>query len=51
VRYLRWLLWFALFLVATFCWVVVIEHGPDNFLAGSRIELENLGSLAARLFK
>jgi len=38
-------------LTATFCWVVVIEHGPENFVAGSKIELENLGSLAARLSK
>jgi hypothetical protein len=44
-------LWFFLFLAATFCWVVVIEHGPENFVAGSKIELENLGSFATRLFK
>jgi hypothetical protein len=29
--------------IATFCWVVLIEHGPENFIEGIRIEIENLG--------
>jgi hypothetical protein len=42
-------LWLAVFTIATFCWVVVIEHGPENFVAGSKIEIENLGSLVHEL--
>jgi hypothetical protein len=44
----RWILWLGLFLVVTFCWVVLIEHGPDNFVEGVQIELENLVSIAMR---
>jgi hypothetical protein len=51
VRYVRAILWLIFFAIATFCWVVVIEHGPENFVAGSRIELENLGLLSSQLFK
>jgi hypothetical protein len=42
VRLLRWALWLLFFAVATFCWVVLIEHGPENFAEGAAIELENL---------
>jgi hypothetical protein len=38
---LRKLAWALTFILATFCWVVVIEHGPDNFIVGSKIEAEN----------
>jgi hypothetical protein len=51
VRYFRMFLWLSAFVIATFCWVVVIEHGPENFVAGSKIEIENLGSLASRIFR
>ena len=51
MRYFRIFLWLTVFAIATFCWVVVIEHGPENFIAGSKIEIENLGSLASRFFK
>ena len=51
VRYFRWVLWLALFAVATFCWVVLIEHGPENFLEGSKIEIQNLGWFTFRFFK
>jgi hypothetical protein len=43
VRYFRWVLWLTLFAIATFCWVVLIEHGPENFVEGAKIEIENLG--------
>jgi hypothetical protein len=46
---LRKLAWLLTFILATFCWVVVIEHGPDNFIVGSKIELENFKSLFFRL--
>jgi hypothetical protein len=51
VRYFRWVLWLALFAIATLCWVVLIEHGPENFLEGTRIEIENLGWFSFRFFK
>jgi hypothetical protein len=48
---MRIVLWLIVFAIATFCWVVVIEHGPENFVAGSKIEIENLGALASRFFQ
>jgi hypothetical protein len=48
---LRKLAWLLTFILATFCWVVVIEHGPDNFVVGSKIELENFRSLFFRLIR
>jgi hypothetical protein len=48
MRVLRLLVWFLLFVIATFSWVVLIEHGPDSFWEGSRIELENIQSTLAR---
>ena len=51
VRYFRLLLWFGFFTIATFCWVVIIEHGPENFIDGAKIELENLGWVPSRFFK
>jgi hypothetical protein len=44
MRAFRLLIWLLLFIIATFSWVVLIEHGPDNFWEGSRIELENIRS-------
>jgi hypothetical protein len=49
VRYFRLLLWFAFFAIATICWVVIIEHGPENFIEGMKIEIENLAPF--RFFK
>jgi hypothetical protein len=43
VLYFRILLWLTFFVIATFCWVVLIEHGPENFIEGIKIEIENLG--------
>jgi hypothetical protein len=51
VRYFRLLLWFGFFAIATFCWVVIIEHGPENFIEGAKIEIENLGWVPSRFFK
>ena len=47
--FLRARLWFLFFLGATFVWVVVIEHGPENFLQGSVIEAENAKAILTRL--
>lgn len=51
VRYFRWVLWLIFFAIATFCWVVLIEHGPENFVEGAKIEIENLGWFTFRFFK
>jgi len=48
---LRLFLWFVFFAGATFCWIVVIEHGPENFVEGTRIEIENLQWLIFRAAK
>lgn len=36
------LLWFALFLVATFAFTVLFEHGPLNYVENAQKELETL---------
>ena len=51
VRYFRLLLWLAFFAIATFCWIVIIEHGPENIIEGTKIEIENLGWLPAGVLK
>jgi hypothetical protein len=51
VRYLRLVLWLTFFAIATFCWVVLIEHGPENFFEGTKIEIENLGWFTFPFFK
>jgi hypothetical protein len=51
VRFLRFFLWLAFFLTATFCWIVVIEHGLENFLEGTQIEVENLQWSLSRAVK
>ncbi|MBV8585782.1 MAG: hypothetical protein JO308_05805 [Verrucomicrobia bacterium] len=45
----RALLWFLFFIGATFAWVVVIEHGPENFLQGSVIEAENAKAIVMKI--
>jgi hypothetical protein len=51
VRFIRLVWWLGLFAIATFCWVVLIEHGPENFIEGAKIEIENLGWFTFRFFK
>jgi hypothetical protein len=46
---LRLLAWFIVFLGATFCWIVLIEHGPDDFVEGCRIEAANFKAIVTRL--
>jgi hypothetical protein len=48
MKFVRLVLWLLFFAVATFCWVVLIEHGVDNFAEGAAIELENLKSQIIR---
>jgi hypothetical protein len=46
---LRLLAWFIVFLGATFCWIVLIEHGPDDFVEGCKIEAANFKAIVTRL--
>lgn len=39
---IRLLLWFALFVVATFAFTVLFEHGPLNYVENAHKELEML---------
>lgn len=41
------LLWIAIFLLATYCWMVAFEHGLawKGFSEGFRSEWRNLGAL------
>ena len=39
---LRSLFWLALFLVATFAFTVLFEHGPRNFVVNAQKEFETL---------
>ena len=46
---LRLLAWFIVFFGATFCWIVLIEHGPDDFVEGFKIEAANFKAIVTRL--
>ena len=39
---IRKLFWLVLFVVATFGFVVLFEHGPDNYLQNAQAEFETL---------
>ena len=41
---LRGLFWFALFLVLTFCFVVLFDYGPRAFASGAQKEYARLKS-------
>ena len=42
---LRGLFWFALFLVLTFCFVVLFEYGPRDFASGAQKEYARIKSI------
>jgi hypothetical protein len=42
VGLIRKLFWVALFLVATFCFIVLFEHGTQNFRENAKTEFETL---------
>jgi len=46
MRLLSKVLWFLAFLVATFCWMVLFEHGFNmkSFTEGVRVELRELAA-------
>ena len=45
---LRGLFWFALFIVFTFCFVVLFEYGPGGFAKGVRKEYARMKSFVVR---
>ena len=45
---LRGLFWFALFLVLTFCFVVLFEYGPRDFAGGAQKEYARVKSLVVK---
>lgn len=47
MRFFARLLWIAAFVLATYCWMVIFEHGIawSGFSEGFKSEWRNLGSL------
>ncbi|MGC1321266.1 MAG: hypothetical protein WA849_03715 [Candidatus Udaeobacter sp.] len=45
---LRGLFWFALFLVLTFCFVVLFEYGPLDFASGTQKEYARIKSFVVK---
>jgi hypothetical protein len=45
---LRGLFWFALFIVFTFCFVVLFEYGPGGFAKGVRKEYARVKSFVVK---
>jgi hypothetical protein len=45
---LRGLFWFALFLVLTFCFVVLFEYGPRDFVNGAQKEYARVKSFVVK---
>lgn len=45
---LRGLFWVALFLVLTFCFVVLFEYGPRDFVSGAQKEYDRVKSLVVK---
>jgi hypothetical protein len=45
---LRGLFWFVLFLVLTFSFVVLFEHGPRDFASGAEKEYARIKSLVVK---
>jgi hypothetical protein len=43
---LRGLFWFVLFVFFTFCFVVLFEYGPNDFVAGFQTEFEHAKTYA-----
>jgi hypothetical protein len=45
---LRGVFWLALFIVLTFCFVVLFEHGPHNFANGAQKEYSRMKSFVVK---
>ena len=44
----RGLFWFGLFIVLTFCFVVLFEYGPHNFASGAQKEYARIKSFLVK---
>ena len=42
---IRSILWFALFVASTFCFIVVFEHGFTNFGGNAKTEFESVKTM------
>jgi hypothetical protein len=45
---LRGVFWFVLFLVLTFCFVVLFEYGPRDFVSGAEKEYARVKSFVVK---
>ena len=45
---LRGLFWFTLFLILTFCFVVLFEYGPRDFVGGAQKEYARVKSFVVK---
>ena len=45
---LRGLFWFVLFVVLTFCFVVLFDYGPRDFTSGAQKEYARIKSLVVK---
>jgi hypothetical protein len=48
MAFLRGLFWFVLFLVLTFCFVVVFQYGPRDFVSGVHKESARVKSFVIK---
>jgi hypothetical protein len=48
MAFVRGLFWFALFLVLTFCFVVLFEYGPHDFASGAQKEYARVKSFVVK---
>ncbi len=45
---LRGIFWFGLFIALTFCFIVLFEHGPQNFVNGAQKEYSRIKSFVVK---
>ncbi len=48
MAFLRGIFWFGLFIVLTFCFVVLFEYGPRNFANGAQKEYSRMKSFVVK---
>jgi hypothetical protein len=48
MAFLRGVFWFGLFIVLTFCFVVLFEYGPRNFANGAQKEYSRMKSFVVK---
>jgi hypothetical protein len=48
MAFLRSIFWFALFILLTFCFVVLFEYGPRDFTTGAQKEYTRIKSVVVK---